>query len=161
LEGSAARTFACKQCGALDGTGVGIEVGGLINNAHSAAKLLNDALWVMIRVRRCVMPSRATFLIEWLATGRESFACELEPDVISWEGIQESRPVPFLLLGLVTIGWAGFSLISGKGYYKGCPPGGYDRATHPFNFWVPTMIILGIGVCMMLIFVGVIPLPSR
>jgi len=71
------------------------------------------------------------------------------------------RPVPFLLLGIVTIGWAGFSLITGKGHYKGCPPGGYDRAEHPFNFWVPTMIILGIGVCMILIFLGFIRLPSR
>jgi hypothetical protein len=44
--------------------------------------------------------------------------------------------VPFLLLGIVTIGWAGFSLLTGKGYYKGCPPGGYDRAEHPFTFWV-------------------------
>jgi purine-cytosine permease-like protein len=71
------------------------------------------------------------------------------------------RPVPFLLLGIVTIGWAGFSLITGKGHYKGCPPGGYDRAEHPFNFWIPTMIILGIGVCMILIFLGLIRLPSR
>ena len=67
----------------------------------------------------------------------------------------------FLLLGIVAVGWAGFSLISGKGYYKGCPPGGYDRAANPFSFWIPTMIILGIGVCMILIFMGVIRLPSR
>jgi purine-cytosine permease-like protein len=91
----------------------------------------------------------------------EAFACELERDGISWKGIQGSRTVPFLLLGIVAIGWAGFSLISGKGYYKGCPPGGYDRAGNPFNFWIPTMIILGIGVCMILIFLGVLRLPSR
>jgi hypothetical protein len=93
--------------------------------------------------------------------GRKAFACEVGRDVIGWGGIQRSRLVPFLLLGIVAIGWAGFSLISGKGYYKGCPPGGYDRGAHPFSFWIPTMIILGIGVCMILIFVGVIRLPSR
>jgi hypothetical protein len=96
-----------------------------------------------------------------LATRREAFACELGRDVVSWEGIQGNRRVLFLLLGIVAIGWAGFSLISGKGYYKGCPPGGYDRAANPFSFWIPTMILLGIGVCMILIFAGVIPLPSR
>ncbi len=69
--------------------------------------------------------------------------------------------MPFLLLGIVAIAWAGFSLFTGKGYYKGCSPGGYDRAEHPFYFWVPTIIILAIGVCMVLIFLGVIPLPSR
>jgi hypothetical protein len=69
--------------------------------------------------------------------------------------------VPFLLLGLVTLGWAGFSLITGKSYYKGCPPGGFDRAKDPLNIWLPTIIIFGIGVCMILIFLGVIPLPSR
>jgi hypothetical protein len=69
--------------------------------------------------------------------------------------------MPFLLLGLVAVGWAGFSLITGKGHYKGCPPGGFDRAENPINFWAPTLLILGIGVCMILIFLGVIPLPSR
>jgi hypothetical protein len=69
--------------------------------------------------------------------------------------------VPFLLLGIVTIAWAGFSLTTGRGYYKGCPPGGFDRAKNPINFWAPTIIVLGIGVCMILIFLGVIPLPSR
>lgn len=67
----------------------------------------------------------------------------------------------FLLIGLVTLGWAGYSLFTGKGYYKGCPAGGFDRAEDPLNFWLPTLIILGIGVCMILIFLGVIPLPSR
>jgi hypothetical protein len=69
--------------------------------------------------------------------------------------------LPFLLLGLAAIGWAGFSLTTGKGYYKGCPPGGFDRAEAPFSFWAPTIIILGIGVCMILIFVGVIHLPAE
>jgi hypothetical protein len=67
----------------------------------------------------------------------------------------------FLLLGLVSIAWAGYSLITGKGYYKGCPPGGWDRSEHPFNFWTPTLIILAIGICMLLVFLGVIPLPSH
>ena len=40
--------------------------------------------------------------------------------------------VPFLLLGLEAVGWAGHSLITGKGYYKGCPPGGFDRKEDPF-----------------------------
>jgi hypothetical protein len=69
--------------------------------------------------------------------------------------------VPFLFIGLVTLAWAGFGLITGKGYYKGCPPGGYDRAADPFNFWAPTLIILAIGVWMILIFLGVIPPPAR
>jgi hypothetical protein len=69
--------------------------------------------------------------------------------------------VPFLLLGLAALVWAGFSLVTGKGYYKGCPPGGFDRAEDPINFWAPTIIILAIGICMILSFFGVIPLPSR
>lgn len=69
--------------------------------------------------------------------------------------------MPFLLIGLAAIAWAGFSLITGKGHYKGCPPGGYDRSEHPFSFWLPTLIILGLGVCMLLIFFGVIPLPPH
>ena len=69
--------------------------------------------------------------------------------------------MPFLLLGLVSVAWAGFSLVTGKGYYKGCPPGGWDRAENPFNYWIPTIIILVIGVSMILVFLGLIPLPSR
>jgi hypothetical protein len=69
--------------------------------------------------------------------------------------------VTFLLLGLAAIAWAGYSLFTGRGYYKGCPPGGFDRTNDPLNFWAPTIIILGIGICMILIFVGVIPLPVR
>jgi hypothetical protein len=69
--------------------------------------------------------------------------------------------VPFLLLGLAAVVWASFSLMTGKGHYKGCPPSGFDRAEDPLNFWAPTIIILAIGICMILIFLGVIPLPSR
>jgi purine-cytosine permease-like protein len=69
--------------------------------------------------------------------------------------------MPFLLLGLVSIGWAGYSLVTGKGYYKGCPPGGYDRSEHPLNYWAPTLIILAIGICMLLVFFGLIHLPTR
>jgi hypothetical protein len=69
--------------------------------------------------------------------------------------------VRFLLLGLAAVVWVGFSLITGKGHYKGCSPGGFDRAEDPINFWAPTIVILGIGVCMLLIFFGVIPTPSR
>jgi hypothetical protein len=67
--------------------------------------------------------------------------------------------MPFLLLGLAAVAWAGHSLITGKGNYKGCPPGGFDRTTDPFNYWVPTISILALGVCLILIFLGVIPLP--
>jgi hypothetical protein len=71
------------------------------------------------------------------------------------------KQMPFLLLGLVSIGWAGYSLVTGKGYYKGCPPGGYDRSEHPLNYWAPTLIILAIGICMLLVFFGLIHLPAR
>jgi hypothetical protein len=65
-----------------------------------------------------------------------------------------------LLLGLLAVGWSGFSLVTGKGHYKGCPPGGFDRTEDPFSFWAPTLIILTLGVCMILIFFGIIPVPS-
>ncbi|MFZ0759801.1 MAG: hypothetical protein WAM69_07630 [Candidatus Sulfotelmatobacter sp.] len=64
----------------------------------------------------------------------------------------------FLLLALVLIAWAGYSLITGKGHYKGCPPGGFDRTRDPFGFWAPTLIILGMGLCLLLIPLGVIHL---
>ncbi|HTX14527.1 MAG TPA: hypothetical protein VMD77_04465 [Candidatus Baltobacteraceae bacterium] len=64
-----------------------------------------------------------------------------------------TRTLLFLLIGLAAITWSGYSLATGRGYYKGCPPGGYDRARDPFGFWAPTLIILGIGVFMMLMFV--------
>jgi hypothetical protein len=66
-----------------------------------------------------------------------------------------------LLLGLVVISWAGYSLLTGKGYYKGCPPGGFDRNTDPYSFWPPTIIILAIGIFIVLISLGVISLPHR
>jgi hypothetical protein len=67
----------------------------------------------------------------------------------------------FLLLGIAALAWAGLSLITGKGNYKGCPPGGFDRTTDPFNYWAPTIIILILGICLILIFLGVVPLPLR
>ncbi len=67
----------------------------------------------------------------------------------------------FLLLGLAAIGWSGYSLVTGKGYYKGCPPGGYDRAEDPFSFWAPTLIILGLGVFLILVSFDLIPLHPR
>jgi len=66
-----------------------------------------------------------------------------------------------LLLGLAAIGWSGYSLLTGRGYYKGCPPGGYDRTTDPFSFWAPTVIILATGIFTVLISLGVISLPHR
>ena len=67
----------------------------------------------------------------------------------------------YLLLGLAFIGWAGYSLFTGKGYYRGCPPGGFDRATDPFNFWVGTIFILALGILVVLGSLGVISLPTR
>jgi hypothetical protein len=67
----------------------------------------------------------------------------------------------FLLLGLAAVAWAGHSLITGKGYYKGCPPGGFDRSSDPFSYLTPTIIILVAGISLILIFLGVIPLPAR
>jgi len=69
--------------------------------------------------------------------------------------------VPFFLLGLAAVVWAGLSLITGKGHYEGCPPGGFDRAEDPISFWAATIIILAIRICMILIFLRLIPLPSR
>jgi hypothetical protein len=69
--------------------------------------------------------------------------------------------MPFLLLGLVGVAWAGFSLITGRGYYKGCPPGGYVRDEQPFHFWAATLVILGIGVFLILVSLGVVPVPGR
>lgn len=66
-----------------------------------------------------------------------------------------------LPLGLVVIGWAACGLVTGKGYYKGCPAGGFDRAADPFSFWLPTIMILAIGVFIVLISLGVISLPHR
>lgn len=67
----------------------------------------------------------------------------------------------FLLIGLGAIAWAGYSLITGRGYYKGCPPGGFDRASDPFSFWVPTIMIFSLGIFAILSFLGVIPLHRR
>jgi hypothetical protein len=69
--------------------------------------------------------------------------------------------VLFLLLGLVAVVWAGYSLVTGKGHYKGCPPGGFDRAEQPFQYWVPTLIILGLGIFLILVYLGVIPFPPQ
>jgi len=64
-------------------------------------------------------------------------------------------------MGLAAVSWAGYSLFTGKGYYKGCPPGGFDRRENPFSFWAPTLIILAAGVFLLLIHFGVIVLPAR
>lgn len=67
----------------------------------------------------------------------------------------------FLVLGLAALAWSGFSLITGRGYYKGCPPGGFDRTQQPLNFWAPTVVLLAIGVFLILVFLRIIPLPQR
>jgi hypothetical protein len=69
--------------------------------------------------------------------------------------------VLFFFLGLAAIAWAGHSLITGKGYYKGCPPGGFDRTNDAFSFWAPTIIILSIGVSAVLLSLGIISFPQR
>jgi hypothetical protein len=66
-----------------------------------------------------------------------------------------------LLMGLQAVGWAGYSLITGKGYYKGCPPGGYDRTEDPFSYWAPTVIIFAVGVFAILVSLGLIHLHLR
>lgn len=66
-----------------------------------------------------------------------------------------------LLMGLGSTAWAGYSLVTGKGFYKGCPPGGFDRRDNPFSYWAPTIIILAIGIGAILAYLGVIPLPPR
>ncbi|HTV58164.1 MAG TPA: hypothetical protein VMJ93_04765 [Verrucomicrobiae bacterium] len=67
----------------------------------------------------------------------------------------------FLLLALVPLSWAGYTLVTGKGYYKGCPPGGYDRSENPFNYWAPTIILLALGVFLLLVSLRAIRLPSH
>jgi hypothetical protein len=64
-----------------------------------------------------------------------------------------------LLAGFACIGWAGYSIFKGKGYYRGCPPGGYDRTTDPLGFWPYTIIIFTIGILFVLNSLGVISLP--
>ena len=66
-----------------------------------------------------------------------------------------------LLIGLIAIAWSGYSLVTGKGYYKGCPPGGYDRDQQPFSFWAPTIVILAMGLLAILISLGAIPIHPR
>jgi hypothetical protein len=66
-----------------------------------------------------------------------------------------------LLLGLAAVCWASYSLFTGKGHYKGCPPGGFDRIRDPFGFWVPTIIIFALGVFAILGYFGVIPFSPR
>jgi len=69
--------------------------------------------------------------------------------------------VLFLLIGLAFMGWAGCNIYTGRGYYRGCPPGGYRRTEDPFNFWLGTLFILAGGIFLILGAVGVIDLPSR
>lgn len=66
-----------------------------------------------------------------------------------------------LLMGFGVVAWAGYSLVTGKGHYKGCPPGGYDRNEDPFNYWAPTILLLGIGLFAILVSLGIVPLPER
>ena len=66
-----------------------------------------------------------------------------------------------LLLGLACLARAGYSLITGKGHYKGCPTGGFDRTRDPFSFWAPTLIIFVLGVFVILVLLGVIPFAPR
>ena len=66
-----------------------------------------------------------------------------------------------LPIGLAAVCWAGYSVLTGKGHYKGCPPGGWDRETNPVNFWIPTLIIFVVGVFAILVSFGLIPLHPR
>ncbi len=69
-------------------------------------------------------------------------------------------PLVFLM-GIAAIGWSSYSLFTGKGHYKGCPPGGYDRDENPFGFWAPTIVIFCVGVFSVLVSLGVIPVHPR
>ncbi len=62
-----------------------------------------------------------------------------------------------LLLGIAALAWSGFSLMTGKGYYRGCPPGGYDRRENPFNYWLPTIMIALLGTWLVLGSFGMLP----
>ncbi len=66
-----------------------------------------------------------------------------------------------LLLGIGAIGWSSFSVLTGKGYYKGRPPGGYDRDEDPCGFWAPTIVIFCMGAVCILVSLGVVPLHPR
>jgi cell division protein FtsW (lipid II flippase) len=66
-----------------------------------------------------------------------------------------------LLMGIALICWSGYSVYTGKGHYKGCPPGGYDRYEDPFNFWAPTIVLFCMGMFAILISFGMIPLHPR
>ena len=77
-------------------------------------------------------------------------------------GARQEPIVPFvLLMGIAVICWSGYSVYTGKGHYKGCPPGGYDRDEDPFNFWAPTVMLLCMGVLAIFISLGMIPLHPR
>ncbi len=80
--------------------------------------------------------------------------------VLRIDTIVSRMPLVFLM-GIVALGWSGYSLYTGKGYYKNCPPGGYDRERDPFNFWAPTIVIFAMGMLALLISLGVIPVHPR
>lgn len=65
------------------------------------------------------------------------------------------------LLGIIALCWSAYSVYTGKGYYKGCPPGGYDRYEDRFNFWAPTVILFCLGIFAILFALGMIPLHPR
>ena len=62
----------------------------------------------------------------------------------------------YVVFGFVAIGIAVRSVITGKGHYKGCPAGGYDRRNDPFCFWAPTVTIFSCGLGMILLQLGII-----
>jgi len=59
---------------------------------------------------------------------------------------RRGRTVYYFIGGLAAIAWAVFSVVTGRGYYRGCPPGGFDPKTNPFCFWAPTITIFICGV---------------
>jgi hypothetical protein len=75
--------------------------------------------------------------------------------------VQERSVSVLMLIGLGAIGWSSHALFTGKGYYKGCPPGGYDRELNPFGFWAPTIIIFCLGLFALLVSLGLIPVHPR
>ena len=61
-----------------------------------------------------------------------------------------------MVLGFGCLLWALVSIVTGKGWYKGCPPGGFDRDEQPWSFWVPTICIICLGVFSILLGKGMI-----
>ena len=69
-----------------------------------------------------------------------------------------------MVVGVGCLLWAAISIVTGKGWYKGCPPGGFDRNEQPWSFWLPTICIVCLGIFSILLakgFINMTPPPPR